>query len=149
LNVLPATISVQPNGASPVPIPIPAGSVTNCSTGGSPANGPAPGTTYGCTTTVIHGGGAGSVNPLHGALATSGSTITYTPNGSFTGFDTFTVQVQGVNTDGTTALNSGNITVTVGQTVPALGTFGMLLLCSLLLVFGARFALKHSAAQSR
>jgi hypothetical protein len=148
LNVLPATVSITLSGTSPQALTIPAGSVSGCSAVGNAGNGPAPGAVYGCTTALIQGGGG--VNPSHGTLTPSGNTLVYTPNGSFIGFDTFTVQVQGVNDDGTTALNSGNVTVTVGAvSIPAVGTFGMLLLFSFLLIFGARLAKRHSATANR
>jgi hypothetical protein len=114
LNVLPSTSSFTTSQSTGLTIPIPPGSVSNCTANpGNSGTGPIPGAVLGCTTGVVHGVG---VNPSHGTLSTSGSTIVYTPAAGFQGVDTFTYQVQGVNTDGNTSLNSGNVTanVTVG-----------------------------------
>lgn len=112
LNVLPATSSFSTHGET-VTVPIPPGSVSGCVVTGNSGTGPTATDVVGCTTAVIHGTGT---NPSHGTLATSGSTITYTPTSGFTGFDTFTYQAQGINSDSNTSLNSGNITanVTIG-----------------------------------
>lgn len=113
LNVIPATASFSTPINTPLTLPIPSGSISGCSAVGNSGNGPAVGAVYGCTTAVIHGAGT---NPAHGTLSVSGNTIVYTPTGVFNGIDTFTYQVQGVNDDGNTSLNSGNVTaqVTVG-----------------------------------
>jgi hypothetical protein len=113
LNVIPATSSFSTPINAPLTLPIPSGSISGCSPVGNSGNGPVAGAVYGCTTAVIHGSGT---NPAHGTLSVSGSTIVYTPNSAFNGIDTFTYQVRGVNNDGNSALNSGNVTgqVTVG-----------------------------------
>jgi hypothetical protein len=122
LNVLPATatLSVLPN--TPTMVPIPAGSVTGCGAQGNSSQGPPNSAVPGCTTAI----GLGpfrfptSITTAHGTVTNSGSNgLLYTPNTGYVGPDTFTMQVFGVNTDGNTALNSGNVTVnvTVG-TVP-------------------------------
>jgi hypothetical protein len=46
-------------------------------------------------------------------VSNSGNALRYTPTAGYTGPDAFTYQVFGVNTDGTTNLNSGNVTVQV------------------------------------
>jgi hypothetical protein len=126
-NVLPSSLpAVTTPFATAVGIPLPAGSVTPC-----PA-------TYGCVT----GGSVGSIAPAHGTLVFSGLTATYTPAAGYSGTDTFTIRARGVNHDGTGALNSGNISVsvTVGapavSSVPALGTWGMIALAGLLVLAG-------------
>jgi large repetitive protein len=121
LNVLPATVtlSVVPN--TPTMVPIPAGAVTGCGAQGNPGVGPASSVVSGCTTAIGLGPflSPPSITTAHGTVTTSGNALLYTPNPGYVGPDTFTMQVFGVNTDGNTALNSGNVTVnvTVG-TVP-------------------------------
>jgi hypothetical protein len=125
LNVLPSTIAATTTAGTAVQIPLPAGSVTPC-----------PGT-FGCPTT----GQLGTIHPAHGTMTFSGMNGTYTPTAGYAGTDTFNIQVLGLDADGGTALNSGNITVTVtvGQpAVPALGTWGMIALAGLLLLAGLR-----------
>ena len=148
LNVLPATMSIVGTGA-PILIPIPASPVTGCPTSvsGQANNGPSATEVVGCVTGVVKG--FGGVNPAHGSAAVSGNTILYTPNGT-ANTDTFTVQAVGVDTDTLTSLNSGNITVNItapntAAPVPTLGMGGMALLCSLLLLFGAKAAARRMA----
>jgi hypothetical protein len=107
LNILPAPVTLVANG--PTPVAMPAGYITSCSAVGNPGLGPVAGAVYGCVTKII----AGSVSPSHGALSTSGNTLLYTPTAGYAGADTFTYQAEGVNCDGNTALNSGDITVNV------------------------------------
>lgn len=147
LNVLPSTMMFTSSGTTPILIPIPAGSVSGCTNppAGNSGTGPTATDVLGCTTAVIRG--FGGVSPSNGTLTASGNALLYTPGGSFTGTDTFTVQVQGINTDGTRALNSGNVTVTIAPppTVPALQTWGMALLAGLLLFFGYQAASRRTA----
>src|SRR5208337_3202828 len=82
---------------------------TSCSAPGNSGLGPVAGAVFGCVTKIV----AGSVHPAHGALSTSGNTLLYTPTAGYAGADTFTYQAEGVNCDGNTALNSGDITVNV------------------------------------
>jgi hypothetical protein len=136
LNVIPATTTLNANGATLVPVP--AGSVSGCSAAGNAGAGPVAGAVYGCITGVIKGS-----NPAHGSLSTSGNTLTYTPTAGYGGSDTFTYQAQGVNNDGNTALNSGNVTVQVTvpappAAVPTLGVWGLFILSGALLLFGLR-----------
>jgi len=108
LNVIPASTTLSVSG--PTLVPIPAGSITGCSAVGNPALGPPAGAVYGCITSIRR---SSTVSPAHGTLVTSGSTLLYTPNAGFQGTDTFTYRAVGVNDDGLTALNSGDVTVTV------------------------------------
>ncbi len=150
LNVLPATTTLAVPGAATM-VPVPPGAVTNCSvSAGSPGQGPPAGVILGC----VKGISAGTLAPSHGTLSTAGAgQLRYTPNAGYTGPDTFQYQALGINTDGTFALNSGDVTVTVTVTAapviptatPSLGAWGMVLLCSLLLLFGTR-ALARSTA---
>jgi hypothetical protein len=149
LNVIPATSSFTTPANTAFNIPIPAGSISGCSAVGNGGNGPVVGAVYGCTTAVIHGAGT---NPSHGTLSVSGSTIVYTPTSGFAGVDAFTYQVQGVNDDGNTALNSGNVTaqITVGfftsSPIPptwilmilALGSWGLWINRKRLMTFSAQ-----------
>lgn len=113
LNVLPATTTL--NATGPTVVPVPAGSVTGCSANqGSPSQGPTAGTVSGCVTGIR---ASSTVAPAHGTLKTVGSALYYYPNASYAGSDTFTYQALGVDTDGTTALNSGDITANVTATV--------------------------------
>lgn len=132
-NILPSSlpaVTTQPHTA--VQIAVPAGSVTPC-----------PGT-FGCVT----GGVVGSIHPAHGTLVFSGLTGTYTPAAGFSGTDTFTIQARGRNNDGANALNSGDISVSVTVTapaptvesVPALGTWGMIALAGLLVLAGCTWS---------
>jgi hypothetical protein len=112
LNVLPATTTLTVAGAA-TNVPVPAGSVSSCSSGGAagnPGQGPPAGAVLGCVTGIIQG----LVHPAHGTLtAPTATTLRYTPTGGYTGPDTFTYEAVGVNTDGNTALESGEITVQV------------------------------------
>jgi hypothetical protein len=75
-------------------------------------------------------------------------TGTYTPAAGFSGTDTFTIQARGRNNDGANALNSGDISVSVTVTapaptvesVPALGTWGMIALAGLLVLAGCTWS---------
>jgi hypothetical protein len=107
LNVLPASVTLAATG--PTLVAVPAGSVSSCTAVGNAGLGPAAGAVVGCVTGITRG----SVSPAHGALTTSGNTYLYTPAAGYSGADTFTYQAYGVNTDGNTALNSGEITVNV------------------------------------
>ncbi len=107
LNVLPASVTLVAN--SPTLVAMPAGYISSCSAAGNPGEGPVAGAVYGCVTKIV----AGTVGPSHGALSTSGNTLLYTPTAGYAGSDTFTYQAEGVNNDGNTALNSGDITVNV------------------------------------
>jgi len=128
-NVLPSTLTATKGFGTAVVIPVPPGAVSPC-----PA-------TYGCVT----GATFGSVLPAHGNLVFSGLTATYTPANGYSGTDTFAIRALGINHDGTSALNSGNImvTVTVGSApasgVPVLGTWGLIALAGLLLIAGCRW----------
>jgi hypothetical protein len=141
LNVIPATTTLAVQGAATL-VPVPAGSITGCGAQGNPGQGPSASAVSGCITRIQHGG----VAPSHGTLAVSGTTIRYTPTAGYTGTDTFSYQALGVNTDGADALNSGNVTVQVTvsaapsttASVPALGTWGMALLCVLLVLAGTK-----------
>ncbi len=90
-------------------VPVPAGSVTGCSEVGNGGVGPVAGAIYGCITGVQ----AGTVHPAHGTLVASGGTLQYTPTTGYMGPDVFSYQALGVNNDGTTALNSGDVSVQV------------------------------------
>jgi len=107
LNVLPATVTMVAQG--PTQVAVPAGSISSCSAVGNAGLGPVAGAVYGCVTGVVRG----SISPAHGTLSTSGNTLLYTPTAGYYGPDTFTYQAVGVNNDGNTALNSGDITVNV------------------------------------
>jgi len=113
LNVIPATATLNVAGVATL-VPVPTGSVTNCSaSAGNPGLGPPAGTILGCVKGIV----AGTTPPVHGTLSTAGSgLLRYTPNVGFVGTDTFQYQAVGINTDGTFALNSGNVTVTATVT---------------------------------
>lgn len=148
LNVIPATTTLQVAGATPVPVP--AGSVTGCGAQGNPGQGPPAGAIPGCITAAIRGpfGGPPTVAPSHGTLSVSGNTVLYTPAAGYSGPDTFTYEAAGINTDGSEALESGDITVTVTVTnlgVPTLGTTGLLLLTGLLGLFGFLILARRTA----
>jgi len=113
LNVLPASTTLVVPGAATL-VPVPAGSLTGCTVGGNSGIGPTASAVYGCVNGII----AGSVTPSHGTLTTSGHTLKYTPTSGFSGTDTFTYEAYGVNTDGSNALESGEITVQVTVTPP-------------------------------
>ena len=125
LNVLPATTAIAAADGMVVPILPPPGAVTGCTATCNAGLGPAPGAVSGCTTGTMRG----TILPAHGTLRQVGSTVTYTPVTGYVGTDTFTYQVTGVNCDGATALNSGDVTATVTAegplTVPTLSP-GML-----------------------
>jgi hypothetical protein len=142
LNVIPATATLSVQSVGAIPIPVPAGSVTGCSASGNPGNGPVSGAVFGCITGIKKG----SIAPSHGTLTVSGSGLTYTPNGSFAGTDTFSYQAVGVNNDGASRLDSGDVVVQVTQPAPApaLGTWGMLLLCAGLLAAGMKSATRSA-----
>lgn len=143
LNVIPSTTTLSVLGV-PTLVPVPAGSITGCTVGGNAGQGPAAGSIHGCVTRVV---ATGATAPSHGTLSPSGNTIQYTPAANYSGSDTFSYRVLGTNTDGSTALNSGDVTVqvTVTQPVPALGTWAMAILCGLLLLFGMKVLLRRTA----
>jgi hypothetical protein len=111
LNVLPASVLLA--AAGPTLVAVPAGSVSSCTAAGNPNLGPVAGAVVGCVTGIT----SGSVSPGHGTLTPSGNTLRYTPATGYFGTDTFTYQAYGVNTDGNDALNSGDITVSVTNTL--------------------------------
>jgi len=117
LNVLPATTTLTVPGVATL-VPVPAGNLSSCTVGGNPALGPTASAAYGCVTGIS----AGLVSPSHGTLTTSGNTIRYTPTGAYVGNDTFTYEARGVNSDGNSALESGEITVQVTVTSPVTAT---------------------------
>jgi hypothetical protein len=136
LNVIPSTQTLATSGQ--IVVPQPAGSLSGCTVGGNAGSGPAPGAQYGCITGITTVGA-----PTHGALSRLGTMLLYTPNYGYSGADTFTYQAVGVNADGASALNSGTVTVNVTDTpvaipTPTLGTWGMAILCVLLILFGTR-----------
>jgi hypothetical protein len=135
LNVIPATTTLLLTGGAATLVPVPAGSVTGCSTPGNSGAGPVAGAVFGCITGIVS-----SAAPSHGTLTASGNTLKYTPNGSFTGTDTFSYQALGVNNDGSNALNSGSVVVqvTAPAPAPALGTWGMMLAALGLLAAGLK-----------
>lgn len=139
LNVIPAASTLAVAYGTATQVPLPPGSVSGCSPVGNAGLGPVAGAVYGCTTRVF----PDSVAPFHGTLSLSAMTIVYTPSANYSGPDTFTYQVVGINDDGSTALSSGTVTaqVTVGAkpaSVPALGAWGLLLLCLALVLFGMK-----------
>jgi uncharacterized protein with beta-barrel porin domain len=111
LNIIPGVVTLTDTPNNAILIPVPAGSVTGCGAQGSAGQGPPASAVSGCINQIAKG--SGNINPTHGTLVTSGNTLRYTPTIGFVGIDTFTYQAEGVNTDGTTALNSGNVTVTM------------------------------------
>ncbi|MGA2115649.1 MAG: IPTL-CTERM sorting domain-containing protein [Bryobacteraceae bacterium] len=132
-NVLPSSLPALT--AAPFNIAVPPGAVSPC-----PA-------TFGCVTTAM----VGSVSPSHGTLSFSGLVGTYTPRGGYSGADSFTIQALGANNDGSTALDSGDISVqiTVPSTsspapVPTLGTWGMVALAGILALAGWSAVRKHA-----
>jgi Bacterial Ig domain/IPTL-CTERM motif len=147
LNVIPATTTLSVVEGTATLVPVPAGSITGCGAQGNPGAGPPPGAVPGCITRIVLGG----VSPSHGTISTSGNTLQYTPAAAYTGPDTFTYQALGINTDGPNALNSGNVTVNVTvnapavTSVPTLGEWGMFLLFGLLMLYGARAAVRRPA----
>ena len=142
LNVIPATVQLSTAVSTSILVPIPAGSITGCPV--APVNGgggPPAGTIYGCITSVT----AGATAPAHGVLQVVGSTIRYVPTAGFSGTDTFTYEAHGIDDDATTALESGEVTVTVtvgnaAVPTPALTTWGMVILGAALLLFGMKAA---------
>lgn len=114
LNVLPAP-QLATVMSTPLLIPVPTGAVSACTVPGNSAKGPAASDVTGCPT-AVSALSSGQVNPSHGTLTATGSSLLYTPTAGYVGTDTFTYQVLGVNTDGQTALSSGavNATVNVG-----------------------------------
>ncbi|MGD1094454.1 MAG: Ig-like domain-containing protein [Bryobacteraceae bacterium] len=110
LNVIPASTTLMAISGSSILVPIPPGSISGCpATRVNGGMGPPAGTIYGCITAVA----AGTVPPSHGTLTVSGSTIRYSPAFGYVGPDTFTYQAEGIDGDGTTALSSGDVTVSV------------------------------------
>lgn len=144
LNVIPATTTLSVPGG-PTLVPVPAGSVASCSAVGNSGMGPAAGAVYGCVTQVVKALLVSeTIAPAHGTLTTSGNTLLYTPANGYIGTDTFTYQALGVNNDGTTALDSGDVTVTVTVTATPPGTpvpptvFLVLVALATLAIFEAR-----------
>jgi Bacterial Ig domain len=117
LNVIPATTTLTVAGVATL-VPVPAGSVSGCTALGNAGTGPAPGAVLGCITGIGVGTSGHVVHPSHGTVAVNGNTLQYTPTAGYTGTDTFTYEALGVNTDGPSALNSGDVTVNVTVTVP-------------------------------
>lgn len=138
LNVLPSTATLAAQSGVGILVPVPAGSVTGCTAGGNAGQGPPAGAVLGCVTGAI----PGSLSPSHGTLTTvAGPALRYTATPGYVGTDTFSYQATGVNTDGTNALNSGNITVTVtvspapATAIPTLNEWGLLALSGLVALF--------------
>ncbi len=117
LNVLPATTTMTTPGVAML-VPVPPGFISGCSPVGNSGQGPLPGTIYGCVT----GLGPGLTPPAHGTVTRNGNTIRYTPAAGYSGPDTFTYEVLGVNNDGTFALESGEVTMQVTVTPPTAAT---------------------------
>jgi uncharacterized protein with beta-barrel porin domain len=112
LNVIAGAVTLTDTPNAAILIPVPAGSVTGCTAPGNAGHGPSATDVVGCVTSVKTGSGS-IIHPTHGTLVTSGNTLRYTPTSGFVGIDTFTYQAFGVNTDGTSALSSGNVAVTM------------------------------------
>lgn len=122
LNVLPSATTMQADGV-PTLVPLPAGAITGCTGLGNPGAGPPPGAVTGCVTSTSDlppNGTPLSSQPSHGTLARTTQGLVYTPNAGYAGNDSFTYYALGANTDGSTALSSGQILETV--TVRALPT---------------------------
>ncbi len=114
LNVIPATTTLTVLGVATA-VPAPAGSVTGCGAQGNAGQGPPVGAVPGCVTGVVRG----TTGPSHGTVSVAGAgLLRYTPTAGYTGSDTFQYQAVGINTDGTYALNSGNVTVSVTVVAP-------------------------------
>ena len=115
LNVIPATVNLSVPVSSAPLVPVPTGSVSGCSAPGNSGQGPTAAAVYGCITRIK----AGAVGPTHGTLVANGNTLLYTPAPGYLGADTFSYQAQGVNNDGSNALNSGEVTVQVSVSIVA------------------------------
>lgn len=144
LNVIPATTTLTASGATLVPVP--AGSISGCSAPGNGGTGPVAGAVFGCITVLTTGISA----PGHGSLVLYGNTLRYTPTPGYSGTDTFTYEALGVNNDGSTALNSGVVTVqvtvpTAPVGIPTLGFWGLFILTGALLLFGLRGLTRQTA----
>jgi uncharacterized protein with beta-barrel porin domain len=117
LNVLNATDSMTGLKNTTVAVPLPASSIAGPCTVGNLVVGPAAGAITGCVTAVSNLPPSGfplSLEPSHGTLSRTGSTgLSYTPTAGYYGLDTFNAFALGANTDGPTALSSGQITYTV------------------------------------
>jgi hypothetical protein len=143
LNVLPSATTLTVLANTPTLLPIPVGNVTGCGAQGNPGQGPSSSVVSGCTTQLGLGpfGIPTSETTAHGSVVKSGNTLSYTPTAGYTGPDTFTYDVFGINTDGSNALDSGAITETINvvaaTTVPEPGTFALVGGLGLLL-FAAR-----------
>jgi hypothetical protein len=116
LNVIPSTTTLNVPFGVPTSVPVPAGSVTGCTAPGNASQGPTSSAVVGCVTGIVKSFTTETIAPSHGTLTTSGNALLYTPNVGYSGPDTFTYQAVGTNTDGSNALDSGDVTVTV--TVP-------------------------------
>ncbi len=141
LNVIPAATTLAASGATLVPIP--AGSVTNCTAGGNSDAGPAAGAVLGCITAI-----STAANPSHGALTVSGNALKYTPTAGYSGPDSFQYYALGINTDGNTSLNSGAVTVAVtvsAAPVPTLGVWALIFLSGALLLYGMMAITRQTA----
>lgn len=112
LNVLPATTTAQVLGASRV-FPLPTSPVTGCGPQGNSGQGPASSVIVGCITALGLGPfrSPASMTTAHGTVVNSGSSLKYTPTAGYMGSDSFTYHVFGTNTDGSTALDSGAVTM--------------------------------------
>jgi hypothetical protein len=112
LNVLPATSTLQVAGAAKL-VPIPTGNVTGCGPQGNAGQGPANSVVVGCVTALglAPFNITTNITTAHGTVTTVGSgtgeTLRYTPTVGYTGPDSFSYDIFGTNTDGSTALNSG------------------------------------------
>jgi hypothetical protein len=129
LNVIPATATLNATAGVGVLVPVPAGSISNCSAPQpAPDQGPAAAAVLGC----IGGISAGTVAPSHGSLVVSGNTLRYTALASYSGTDTFSYRAQAADNYSATGSATGNVTVTVtvapSPTIPTLGTWGMIIL---------------------
>lgn len=113
LHVLPARFTLQSAGAATL-APVPTGFITGCGPQGNPGQGPASSVVVGCVTALglAPFNETSSITTAHGTVTTVGSgageKLRYTPTAGFTGTDTFNFHIFGTNTDGSTALDSGN-----------------------------------------
>jgi len=150
LNVIPSTATLNVPFGVPTAVLVPAGSVTGCTAPGNPGLGPTPSAVVGCVTAITKClFCTETIAPSHGTLTTSGNSLLYTPNVGYSGPDTFTYQAEGVNTDGNTALDSSNVTVTV--TVPVSTTpvpSSLLLMLAGLAITGLFFASRKFRQQN-
>ena len=131
-------------------IPVPVGSITGCTDPGNPLLGPSVSAVVGCVTALetspLGLPGGETITPSHGYLTPDGNSLLYTPIVGYTGTDTFTVQALVTNTDRTTALSSGDITVNVidGPATPEPSTFWLAAAAAVLAMIG--FRVRHLRA---